>query len=124
MAIYTTVNGNVGGDAELRYGKSGKPILGFSVATKTGYGESEKTEWVRVSLFGDKGEKLAPHITKGKSLMVVGTLRTREYEGKNGKAISLDLDASSIEFTGSKPSAASNYSDTPEVKTDTSTAPF
>ena len=42
------------------------------------------TTWVTCSMFGQRGEKLAPHLTKRSSVTVVGALTTHAYEAKDG----------------------------------------
>ena len=77
-----TVAGNVGQDSTIRQTKSGKSVLGFSVAVKAGWGENEHTIWFNCSLWGVRGERLSSYIKKGTSVCVSGSLDTREYEGR------------------------------------------
>lgn len=66
--------GRVTRDAEGRYTPSGKFILSWNMAVDVGYGENKKTMWVRCQLWGERGEKAAQHILKGKPLFVEGRL--------------------------------------------------
>jgi len=77
-----TVAGNVGQDSTIRQTKSGKSVLGFSVAVKAGWGENEHTIWFNCSLWGVRGERLSSYIKKGTSVCVSGSFDTREYEGR------------------------------------------
>lgn len=77
-----TVAGNVGQDSTIRQTKSGKSVLGFSVAVKAGWGENEHTIWFNCSMWGVRGERLSSYIKKGTSVCVSGSFDTREYEGK------------------------------------------
>lgn len=82
--------GNAGKDAEMRYTASGQAQASFSVAVnhnrrnQAGEWESE-TEWFNVTLFGDSAERLAPLITKGKSVYCEGRLQTRSWTSDDGQ---------------------------------------
>lgn len=89
----------LGGDATVRYTQAGKPVLGFRAAYDTGWGDRKRTEWLDCSLWGERGEKLVEYLTKGSQVVVIGTVGTKEYEGK----ISLALDVSEVKLVGGKP---------------------
>ena len=79
--------GRVGSDAELRYTPAGRPVLNFSLAVDSGYGESKTTQWWKCAMWGERGEKLQPHIVKGKVLSVEGETtgaEPRTWTGKDG----------------------------------------
>lgn len=99
--ITATVGGNVG-SVELRAMPDGKPILSFSVASNERVKGEDQTTWVRCSMFGDRGAALSGVLVKGSSVMVSGTLTLREYEGKNGKGVSLDMRVDNLAFIGAK----------------------
>lgn len=109
-----TLVGNVGSDSELRYTPSGSPVMSFSFATSETYatnGEKKTdTTWWRVSLWGERAVKLTEYITKGKQLLVTGTVKARAYQDKSGNLqASLEVKAQTIRFVGSKnDSAATN----------------
>jgi single-strand DNA-binding protein len=66
-------SGNLGRDAEVKYTQSGTAVCSFSVAVKSGYGDKEKTEWVKCALFGKRAEgKLVQYLTKGQQVVVDG----------------------------------------------------
>ena len=73
--------GNLGNDC--RAGQAGQtPVVNFSVAVKSGYGQNEQTIWVDCALFGNRATALAPYLTKGQTVAVSGELGTREHNGK------------------------------------------
>ncbi len=79
------LTGNLGKDAEMRFTPTGTPILNFSLPIDIGFGEKKETMWVRCAMFGERAQKLAEHLTKGKGVQVVGEFRMPTiYEGKNG----------------------------------------
>lgn len=79
--LYGTAAGNLGKDAELRQA-GGSTVLNFSVATTNGWGDKKQTNWVNCALWGDRGNSLAQYLKKGTSVVAVGELSTREYNGK------------------------------------------
>ena len=81
MNVFTAI-GRVGRDAQVRYTGAGKAVAGWSLAVDDGWGENKKTVWLDCSLWGDRADKLAPHITKGAQLGVTGSIGTREHDGK------------------------------------------
>ena len=81
--------GRVGRDAVTRYTQAGKPVTGWALAVDKGWGDNKQTVWLDCSLWGERGEKLAQHITKGSQLGVTGEIGTREHDGKT--YITLDV---------------------------------
>lgn len=67
-----TISGNLTRDAELRSTNSGGSVLSFSVANNTGYGQYEQTNFFDCCMFGERAEKLAEHLTKGKPIICSG----------------------------------------------------
>ncbi|MBQ2293127.1 MAG: single-stranded DNA-binding protein [Bacteroidaceae bacterium] len=91
------LTGNLGKDAELKQGKSGKPYLSFSVAnTERNYDGSKETEWVNCTMSG--GEKLAPYLTKGSKVALYGRESIRVSEEDNIPVVFLNV--SEIELLG------------------------
>jgi single-strand DNA-binding protein len=95
--------GNLGRDPELRYTPNGRPVASFTVAvnqsTKNQQSDEwiESTDWFRVSVWGDRGERAAESLRKGSRVFVDGRFRTREYEANDGqKRLSLDITADTV----------------------------
>tara|TARA_Y100000361_G_scaffold77543_1_gene68641 strand:- start:276 stop:680 length:405 start_codon:yes stop_codon:yes gene_type:complete len=78
-------SGNLGKDAEVRHTPNGNAVCKFMVAVKSGWGKNEKTTWVSCSIWKERGEKIAPALTKGTLVMVVGELSLNEYTNKQGE---------------------------------------
>jgi single-strand DNA-binding protein len=90
--LFTT--GRIGKDAELRTTQSGQQVCGFSLASDQGFGDKKTTNWFRVSLWGKRGQSLAPYLLKGGQVAVSGELEIGEWEGKpqfNINADDIDL---------------------------------
>jgi single-strand DNA-binding protein len=98
--------GNIGSDPELRYSAGGSPFLRFSVAsngrTRNAAGEwQDSTEWVRVTVFGQRAEVLAEHLQRGARVYVDGRLETRPWiDRSNEPRAGIELAANDIEFVG------------------------
>src|SRR5215212_10373409 len=95
--------GNLGRDPELRYTPNGRPVASFTVAVNQSQKNQqsgewiESTDWFRVSVWGDRGERVAESLRKGSRVFVDGRFRTREYEANDGqKRISLDVTADTV----------------------------
>ena len=101
--IKLIVSGRVGNDAELKT-VGDTTVCTFSVAhTEKIYGPtpSEKTIWVSCNIWGERGPKLAPHITKGTFVVVEGSGTVNSYLQKNGDpAAILNCKVVSLEFGG------------------------
>jgi single-strand DNA-binding protein len=81
--------GNVGRDPEIVYFQSGEAVAKFSIATsekwKSKSGErQERTEWHNVEVYGKTAEVVRDYVTKGKPLYIEGSLRTDEWEDRDG----------------------------------------
>ncbi len=99
IGIYFT--GRLGRDAELRTARDTE-VCGFSVATDIGYGERKKTLWVDCAIFGDRAKKLAPHLTKGKTVAIQGTPDVRAWtKGPDAHAV-LQCKVNTLDFVGPK----------------------
>ncbi len=107
------LTGNLGKDAEMRFTPTGTPILNFSLPIDIGFGEKKETMWVRCAMFGERAQKLAEHLTKGKGVQVVGEFRMPTiYEGKNGNTVNMDFNVNQLSFVGGAKDA-SNSNGTP-----------
>jgi single-strand DNA-binding protein len=101
-----SATGNIGSDAEVRHTADGTVITSWSVAVSSGYGKNEKTNWVRCSLFGKRGETLAQYLKKGTQVGVNGEISLNEYEAKDGSIkTTLELNVSNVTLLGKKDAA-------------------
>jgi single-strand DNA-binding protein len=84
--------GNLGRDPEIRFTQAGKKIANFSIATSEQWrdrqsGERrERTEWHRVVVFNEGlADVVERFVKKGSKLYIEGQLRTRKWQGQDGK---------------------------------------
>ena len=90
--------GNLGSDPEMRYTPNGRAVTQFNVAVNQSTKNQqtgewiEETDWFRVSVWGDRDERMAESLRKGNKVFVEGRFKSREFEGKDGeKRTSLDV---------------------------------
>ena len=74
--LKATLIGNLGSDPDMRYAASGAPFLRFNVASnyraRNPEGEwQDRTEWVRVTVFGQRAETLSQYLKKGMRVQTV-----------------------------------------------------
>lgn len=97
--IQSTIVGRLGRDPETRQTNSGSSVTTLSVASDHGFGERKSTTWVRVTIFGKRGENAAAHLTKGRAVVVTGAVYLEEWTDKDGgKRQTLCCDASDWSF--------------------------
>lgn len=106
------VLGNLTRDPELRSTPSGKSVTTFSVATnrrwtnKDGQ-QQEEAEFHNVVAWGKLAEICSQILYKGRKVLVVGRLKTRNWEGQDGnKRYTTEIIADNISAVG--PAKAGN----------------
>jgi len=103
MTIHATLLGRLGRDSDLRHLQDGTAVLGFTVATDSGFGDKKITHWIDCALWGKQADRLAPHLLKGANIMLIGELSTKEYKKRDGtQGFGLTLRVDKLEFAGSK----------------------
>ena len=99
--------GNLGRAAELRYTQAGDAVASFTVAVKSGYGNSEHTTWPKCTLWGKRAEALAKFLGKGQKVAIVGEVSLRDFETRDGqKGKSLEVRVNEIDLMGKRDDAA------------------
>lgn len=82
--------GNLGRDPEIRTMQDGKKVANLSIGVsekwkdKSTGEKKEKTEWVRVVIFGDLAGIAEKYLSKGSKVYVCGQLQTRKWTDKDG----------------------------------------
>jgi single-strand DNA-binding protein len=115
MSNVFSFTGACGADAEVRYIPSGQPVLSVNVANNTGFGDKQKTMWIRVTVWGKRAESnLKDYLKKGQQVFVSGELTMSEYTANDGtKRTSLELNANIIDLVGGKRESAGGGYDAP-----------
>lgn len=97
--------GNLGADPELKYTPANKALCNMRIATtevwkdKSG-AKQEKTEWHRVTVWGDTAENAQKYLAKGRSVYIEGRLQTRSYDKDGHKHYATDIVADKVIFLG------------------------
>jgi len=113
--------GNLGKDPELKTYGDNKQLVKLSVATK-GWSKDKKednTDWHNVTFFGKSAEAINKYFTKGRRIIVEGSLHYSTFEKKDGsKGHRTDIKGSAFHFVGSKKDESSNVPDVKAEKYD------
>lgn len=90
---------------DLKQTPSGKSVLSFCIAVNRRFKQdgNREADFIDCVAWDKTAEFIAKHFTKGDGIAIVGELRTRTYEDKQGnkrKAVEIYIDEA--EFYGSK----------------------
>lgn len=105
-----TITGRATADATLKFTPSGAAVASFSLAdnhrkknAQTGEWEDDGATFYNVQAWQHLAEECAEHVRKGRIVTVVGDVRLRQYEGRDGtKGQSLDVRADEVALCLSK----------------------
>ena len=99
--------GRLTADPELRQTASGIASCNFSIAVDRAYrtkdtGEKQ-VDFIRVTAWRQTAEFISKYFSKGKMIIVEGSLRNNDYTDANGvKHYSMVVNAESVHFAGDK----------------------
>lgn len=106
--------GNLGGDWETRWTKSGKAVSTNSLAiakrrkTQDGGWEDEFTSWIRLTVWGDLAEQIAQLVPAKSRVMVEGEWWARPYQDEQGnKHVSVECTVRNIGVVARTPRSGS-----------------
>lgn len=96
-----TLAGHLGKDPETRFTPSGQKVTSFNVATNHRKGKEDVTIWVRVTVWGDRLDKMLSFLKKGSGVIVTGRMSPpSSYSDKEGRTqINLEVTAEMVEFS-------------------------
>ena len=87
-----TITGNLVADAELRFTPNGQPVATFRVASVPRFYDKASGEWrdgdalfLGVNVWKQQAENCAESLLKGTRVVVIGRLKQRSYETKEGE---------------------------------------
>jgi single-strand DNA-binding protein len=87
-----TIIGNLADDPELRYTPSGTAVTNVRVAVNRRRRDPQTNEWTdeldgffTCNVWRDQAENVAESLTKGTRVLVMGRLRSRSYEDRDGQ---------------------------------------
>ena len=96
--------GNLGRDPEVRYTPDGRAVTTFSVATTERYKDKEgnsqeRTEWHRIVVWDRLAEICGEYLSKGRSVYVEGSIRTRSWDDREGnKRYTTEIVGRTVQF--------------------------
>lgn len=100
--------GNLGADPETRYLPSGAAVANFNIAVSESWKDKqtgeikERTEWMKIEVWGKTAEACAEYLSKGKQVYVEGKLQTDQWDDKDGiKRYTTKVRADNVQFLGS-----------------------
>ena len=98
-----TATGRIAADADIRHTQTGETICSFRLASDIGFGNRKSTNWFSCTVWGKRGEALAPYLKKGTAVTVFGSLTLREWTNKEGhKQLSPDIRIDEITLHGGR----------------------
>jgi single-strand DNA-binding protein len=104
--------GRLGRDPEVRYAQSGTTVATLNLATDErrpdgSGGWKNETEWHRVVLFGKQADLAKQYLTKGREVLIEGSLRTRQWQDKEGqKRYTTEVVGQNMRFVGGRQGGA------------------
>lgn len=96
------VAGHLGNDPEERQTPSGQRVISFRLAMRIRSSGQDETLWWRITLWGNRFDRMLPYLRKGSGVIAIGTFSRspRTYTDRNGETrVSLDLTADRLEFS-------------------------
>lgn len=81
------LSGRITHDIEIKQTPSGASVTQFSIAVERNYakqGEERQTDFITCVAWNKTAEFIGRFFSKGRSIVIIGNLRTRNYEDKNG----------------------------------------
>ena len=103
-----TLVGRLTRDPEVRYTSGGMPIVSIGLASNYRQKDSASGEWVEkpnffdVVGFGERFEKLASNLEKGRRIGIDGSLRWSSWETDGQKRSKVEIIADTIQFLDSR----------------------
>jgi len=102
--------GNLGKDPEVRSFENGSSVVSFSIATTESYYDREKservdlpTEWHNIKVSKPGLTTLAQKLQKGSQVYLEGSLRSRQYQTKDGETRYItEVHVNELVITGTK----------------------
>lgn len=105
MSATVSILGNLGRAPEARTTPDGTFVATFSIASNSirnsPNGKVEKTDWFRVTAFGNQGRTLAKYADKGTRLLVQGKLTCQGWMSRDGiPQVGADVLLQDFQFAG------------------------
>jgi single-strand DNA-binding protein len=98
--------GRITSDLEMKVTNSGKEVVSFTLAVDRNYKGSDGnkiTDFINCVAFGNQAKCIHSFFGKGRLLLVVGSLQSRQYTTQNNeKRTVFEVNVEEVHFTGEK----------------------
>lgn len=97
--------GNLAVDPELKQTQSGVSVCSFTLAVNRKYNKdgTNECDFITIQTWRQTAEFVAKYFKKGKSILVCGSLQTRNWTDKDGnKRYATEVVADEVSFVGDK----------------------
>lgn len=98
--------GRLVADPELKQTPNGVPVIAFRIAVDRAYvpkGGERQADFIDIVAWRNTAEFVSKYFSKGKMIIVEGSIQTRSYEDKNGnKRTAVEVLADNVQFGESK----------------------
>jgi single-strand DNA-binding protein len=112
------LSGRITRDIEIKTTPNGTAVTQFSLAVERSFakqGEERQMDFITCVAWGKTAEFVGRYFGKGRSIVVIGQLRTRTYEDKNGsKHYVTEVYADEVQFTF-EPKTTQNVQNAPQT---------
>lgn len=99
MNIVILTKCNLTNDPEIKYTTSQKPVVNFSVAYNSKFGEKKEVSFFNCVAWNKIAELISQYLKKGSSVNITGRLQQRTWETKNGdKRQVIEIVVNEIDF--------------------------
>lgn len=116
------LQGRICQDLELKSTPSGISVTSFTLASERNYksGQGEKaTDFIPVVAWRGDAEFITKYFSKGKMILVVGSLQSRQYTtGKGEKRTAYEVVVDEVNFCDSKKNDEAPLKEQPEIDND------
>lgn len=97
------LTGRLTADPELRYTQQGTPCTSFNLAVDRA-SRDDSADFPTIVAWRETAEFINQYMRKGSRIVVIGEIRTRNYDGQDGKSHkATEVQADRVEFADSKP---------------------
>ena len=98
--------GRITNELEQKVTTSGKEVVSFTLAVERNYKGSDGnkiTDFINCVAFGNQAKHICNYFSKGKLLLIVGALQSRQYTTQNNeKRTVFEVNVEEVYFTGEK----------------------
>lgn len=98
-----TIAGHLGSDPEVRHTTGGQKVTSFNVAVNIRRAGKDETLWYRVTVWGDRFDKMLQYLKKGSAVIASGDIYPSIWHdktrGDQAPRLNLELTADTLQFS-------------------------